>query len=131
MPKAQRPSTAQPPGNYANLTETRVLDLQTNTPSVFTNKSCDKDVQWLGKANQVVWLKEVAFGATEIWIAESPKATSKCVDMHLEIGHKLVKNPQAVSEAVKTGQEADRYSAHCAGKDFRKGLPSQSQATIQ
>jgi len=36
---------------------------------LFSDDARVKEVKWLGKGDQLVWLKEVDFGATELWIA--------------------------------------------------------------
>lgn len=68
--KALYTVNTQSPNNHANTTEIRILDLQTNTSILFSNDARDKEARWLGKGNQVIWLKAVDFGATEIWIAD-------------------------------------------------------------
>ena len=71
----------QTPGNHANITEIRILDLQTNTSVLFSNDVRDKEAKWFGVGNQVVWLKEVYHGATEIWIGDADDVGRNYVDL--------------------------------------------------
>jgi len=71
------------PGSRDTTVETRVLDQQTGTSSPFSNSDCDKEAKWLGNGDRVIWLKEVASGETEIWIADSEGAICKYVDLYM------------------------------------------------
>lgn len=41
---------------------------------LFSNDQAVREVKWLGIGNQVIWLKDVKFGATEIWIGDGDDA---------------------------------------------------------
>ncbi|MCJ1453750.1 hypothetical protein MMC28_004099 [Mycoblastus sanguinarius] len=69
--KALYTVTVQAPESTANVTEIRVLDLLSEKSTLFSNDAGDKEAKWLGRSNQVVWLKEVGFGVTEIWIGDA------------------------------------------------------------
>ena len=71
----------QTPGSHANITETRILDLRTNTSILFSNDVRDKEAKWLGVGNNVVWLKEVDHGATEVWIGDVDDVQREYVDL--------------------------------------------------
>ena len=62
-------STQTPEGHA--ITETRIEDLLTGTSTLFSNDPRDKEAKWLGKGGLVLWLKDVDFGATEFWIADT------------------------------------------------------------
>ncbi len=51
-----------------------MVDLQTNTSVLFSNDPAVREVRWLGMGNQVIWLKDVKFGATEVWIGDADDA---------------------------------------------------------
>ena len=61
----------QTPASHANITETRILDLKTNTSALFSNDSTDKEATWLGVGDLVIWMKCADHGATEFWIGDA------------------------------------------------------------
>ena len=65
--------STQTPESHA-ITETRIEDLLTGTSTLFSNDPRDKEARWLGKGGLVLWLKDVDFGATEFWIADTEDA---------------------------------------------------------
>lgn len=72
---------AQTTGSHANITETRIIDLLTGTSTLFSDSPRDKEAKWLGKGDFVLWLKDVDFGATEIWIADAADAGQNNVNL--------------------------------------------------
>ena len=95
----------QMPGSHVDTTETRIIDLLTGTSTLFSNDPRDKEVKWLGKGHLVIWLKDVAFGATEFWIADAEDAGQNNV------------NRKSLSKRA-SGEPActQPASAYCAGR---------------
>lgn len=59
------------PDNEAYLHETRVVNIQTGTSTVFSADVRDREVTWLGADDDiVVWLHDIPGGATEIWVGD-------------------------------------------------------------
>ncbi|KAG8530239.1 uncharacterized protein KY384_004739 [Bacidia gigantensis] len=51
--------------------ETRVLNLKTGTSILFSKDPSDREVKWLGIEDDVIWLKDTASGATEVWVGDA------------------------------------------------------------
>ena len=60
-------TTQTPEGQVA---ETRVLDLLTGTSTIFSNDPRVREVTWIGKGDEMVWMKDVELGATEFWTGD-------------------------------------------------------------
>ena len=57
--------------SHSETKEIRVLDITDGSSTLFSNDPADKDPQWLGDEDDVVWLREGKDGndgETEVWI---------------------------------------------------------------
>lgn len=63
-------------------TEVRILDLKTGNSTPFSKDPRDREPSWLGESSQVIWLKDVAFGATELWISDAEGSDIKYGGIH-------------------------------------------------
>lgn len=97
------------PGSHANISETRILNYENNTSILFSNDPRIVEARWLGNGNQVIWLKEVGFGATEIWIADADNTEQTYVNLTMR------SNPNPPLE-----QFSVPISSHCAGRIQRR-----------
>ena len=53
--------------------------MKTGNSTPFSKDPNDREPRWLGESNQVIWLKDVAFGATELWISDAEGSEIKYV----------------------------------------------------
>ena len=60
-----------------------MLDLKTGNSTPFSKDPNDREPSWLGESNQVIWLKDIAFGATELWISDAEGSEIK----YVALGH--------------------------------------------
>lgn len=100
----------QTPESHANTTETRIIDLLTGTSTLFSNDPRDKEAKWLGKGDLVLWLKDVDFGATEFWVADTEDAKQNYVNL------------KTLSKRASVGSSCTQpASGYCAGRIDAKG----------
>ena len=92
--------------------EIRILDLQTNTSVLLSNDVRDKEAKWFGVGNQVVWLKEVYHGATEIWIGDADDVGRNYVDL------KSLTQPASRHCAVRIGAKASHLKLQDQHEDI-------------
>ena len=59
--------------------EVRILDLKSGHSHTFSNDSRDREPSWLGEGNQVIWLRDIDHGATELWISDAAGSDKKYV----------------------------------------------------
>jgi len=97
--------TTRTPGCQVDITETRVLDFETNTSALFSNDPRIVEAKWLGKDNQVVWLKELDFGVIEFWFADADNTEQTYVNL------RMPSNPDPPLEKFSVP-----VSSHCAGR---------------
>lgn len=87
------PATPNDDGSYALYTiskysldshsetkEIRIISIKTGQTTLFSNDSKDKEPSWL-KGNQIIWLKEIDGGSTELWIGNAGEDEKKYINL--------------------------------------------------